>query len=398
MVVYDYIIVGGGVAGLYCGYRLQSRGYKCIVLEKEKRIGGRVWTEKLRDGMHFETGAMKLLPSHRLILGLIDELGFDKASELQYMEKNIKFKGIEGNMFLVLATELKKIMARMRKEPKEKLVGSSLKDWMLSVYEQEYVDRVIAMSGYGHVFEYSNAHCAMVYLKRDLMCDLIIGFKSGLSAIIERLRERFEETGGVVKLGYDVHDIRILKREFGGVGSRVLVTVPVNCARRIKGIRVDDAFKKGIVGVPLLRLYTGMKVDGKVIDMPYTHMPIGNRIQRMLQMGAPGTNFYQIIYASGKNADYWKRCIDRGVFLERYKKYMGWKGKKVVFNGFRVYYWVDGIHLWKVGYNGEEIWRDYLKTIRGRDIIFIGESYSVYQRWIESAIESADGVLKRLLN
>ena len=39
----DYLIVGGGISGLYCGYRLEQMNIqpdKIRFLEKTKRVGG----------------------------------------------------------------------------------------------------------------------------------------------------------------------------------------------------------------------------------------------------------------------------------------------------------------------------------------------------------------------
>lgn len=48
---YDYIIVGAGFYGAICAYELTRKGYKCLVLEKRKHIGGNCYTS-YRDGIH----------------------------------------------------------------------------------------------------------------------------------------------------------------------------------------------------------------------------------------------------------------------------------------------------------------------------------------------------------
>ena len=40
-------IVGGGVAGLACALALRERGHEPIVLEREKRAGGKVGTDAM---------------------------------------------------------------------------------------------------------------------------------------------------------------------------------------------------------------------------------------------------------------------------------------------------------------------------------------------------------------
>ena len=39
------IIIGAGISGLYLGYLLQKQGKDFIILEQEKRYGGRVYVE-----------------------------------------------------------------------------------------------------------------------------------------------------------------------------------------------------------------------------------------------------------------------------------------------------------------------------------------------------------------
>ena len=35
---YDYVIIGGGIAGLYANYLLTNKKQKCIVLEKNSTV------------------------------------------------------------------------------------------------------------------------------------------------------------------------------------------------------------------------------------------------------------------------------------------------------------------------------------------------------------------------
>jgi protoporphyrinogen oxidase len=68
------VIVGAGLAGLSCAYRLQQRGWRVTVLEAADRIGGRVLTER-RDGHVYDLGPTLVSDKYTEYLKLVEELG-----------------------------------------------------------------------------------------------------------------------------------------------------------------------------------------------------------------------------------------------------------------------------------------------------------------------------------
>jgi protoporphyrinogen oxidase len=68
------VVVGAGLAGLTCAYRLQQRGWRVTVLEADDRIGGRVLTER-KDGHVYDVGPTLVSDKYTEYLKLVDELG-----------------------------------------------------------------------------------------------------------------------------------------------------------------------------------------------------------------------------------------------------------------------------------------------------------------------------------
>ncbi|MBK7585982.1 MAG: FAD-dependent oxidoreductase [Myxococcales bacterium] len=70
-------IVGGGVAGLHCAYRLKLAGVASTVYEASDRVGGRMYTGRgLFDGdLLCELGGELIDTNHLTLFGLADELG-----------------------------------------------------------------------------------------------------------------------------------------------------------------------------------------------------------------------------------------------------------------------------------------------------------------------------------
>lgn len=71
------IIVGGGLAGLSCGYELRKLGIEVLILEGQGRPGGRVLTlrEGLYPGLEAEAGATRIPDQHFLTLSYVQEFG-----------------------------------------------------------------------------------------------------------------------------------------------------------------------------------------------------------------------------------------------------------------------------------------------------------------------------------
>ena len=89
----DIIIIGGGIAGLYCFYQLQkkfpNKNLKISLFEKNDYFGGRCLTtykkfkkikiDKISNKIiQYEKGAGRLNKNHKLFLSLIQELDLEQ--------------------------------------------------------------------------------------------------------------------------------------------------------------------------------------------------------------------------------------------------------------------------------------------------------------------------------
>ena len=70
------IVVGAGLAGLTCAYRLKQAGINAIIYEANARVGGRCWTRRgdFDEGQIAEHGGELIDQSHTRIRQLAQEL------------------------------------------------------------------------------------------------------------------------------------------------------------------------------------------------------------------------------------------------------------------------------------------------------------------------------------
>ena len=83
------VIVGAGLAGLTCAYRLRQAGVTAQVYEASDRVGGRCWTQRgaFADGQIIERGGEMIDQSHTHIRQLAQQLGL-RLDNLHRAEAN----------------------------------------------------------------------------------------------------------------------------------------------------------------------------------------------------------------------------------------------------------------------------------------------------------------------
>ena len=69
--IYDYIIIGSGISGLYLGYLLQNKKY--LIIEKNDNIGGRIQHTNFH-GNVVQLGAGIIKDSQTNVLDLLKKL------------------------------------------------------------------------------------------------------------------------------------------------------------------------------------------------------------------------------------------------------------------------------------------------------------------------------------
>ena len=149
--IYDYIIVGGGVAGLTVAKGLAERKQTVLCLEYWPTWGGRVVTERARVGGHriqYEIGAGRIFHAHERVNALVKRFGlhtYPITTESDY----------EGrpNTFLELFSPIKKALETL---PASVLATHTVKDLLPSS-----LHHVLSMFPYTSEFDLMRADVAL---------------------------------------------------------------------------------------------------------------------------------------------------------------------------------------------------------------------------------------------
>src|ERR1044071_9814793 len=72
----DFIIIGAGISGLTCAYKLKKAGASVLVLEEEAIAGGKITTDRI-NGYLLESGPNSLRIANKETARLLQELALE---------------------------------------------------------------------------------------------------------------------------------------------------------------------------------------------------------------------------------------------------------------------------------------------------------------------------------
>jgi len=223
---YDFLIIGGGIAGLHIGALLSQHG-KVIVFEKSHEIGGRARIENI-DGFKLDYGVhpIRFGPNSAIGISLLEinkSISFIKPGKswafLKNGEKTIFPTG--GIMAIVRSsmvpfTSTLKLLLKIKKmdtKDFQELYDISLKEWLEKENIRSELKKFLIMTSSAiqvNPFpERSSAGELLHNIKRVLEIGSIYYPKDGWSPIFSQFSEKIKENGGMIKTNSKVQEIII---------------------------------------------------------------------------------------------------------------------------------------------------------------------------------------------
>lgn len=432
--MYDTIIIGGGIAGLYTGYHLSNSGQKVLIIEKNNYLGGKIYTFKGSiDEIKFqyEAGAGRFSDIHILLNNLINELGLNKfklkipnervpiVRNLTYGNKdklNTVYKpNIDeklDNTFLI-----SKILNESKKYDKKFLENISFYNLAQHILSSDGAQFLYDSYGYISELLYLNANDAIRMFKNDFNNkNQYYILKCGLSEICKRLKDRIENNGSEI----------ILEKEFISYEYLYNNNLIVKCNKKISKVNYESFYNcrnlvfaipkvslmkieklyciskelNSVIGYDLTRIYAiyPKNKDNKVWFHNLGKITTDNPIQYIIPIDKD-KGLIMISYSDAFMAQYWKQSNDLGrlkIDINRHLKniFPRYKIPEPIY--IKCHYWENGAHFYRPGYNSEKIYEKILQPIPKKNIYITGECYSFRQAWIEGALETSEEILKKI--
>jgi protoporphyrinogen oxidase len=383
MNTYDYIVIGGGIAGLYANYKL-SKKYKTLLLEKNEYFGGRAYELEFH-GTLLKLGAGIMAEHNKHLIKLLKKLNIKiNTFESQTNTYNIK----EFNM----EQAIKNIIA-MYKKHKNSVDSLNMKQFLVKYFGDLFTKDFILNCEY-HDFVKSNVEYFIKYYDINDMTHskykvLIIKW---LDLINKLVQKNCLKNTKVLDITLDKSNddalYKIITNNDEYLCKKIIFAISLKPLMKISNNIININYNKYIGTVPFVRIYCYYK-NGYQTTLPHFTI-VDNKLQKVIKIN---DNILMASYSDSENAIYWKKVArfpikKQKTIVSRYLKDLNINNK---IDDVIIAFWDEGVHYYKP-------MKDLKKTIKmlshpDKNIYVVGEMTSFKQGWVEGCIESVNRIL-----
>lgn len=404
--IYDVIIVGAGMAGLYAAYKLKTAHphIRFLIIEKNKKawVGGRAGNEPFY-GVDVVTGAgIGRLRKDKLLHKLAQELGLNTP---EFVSKKYYSKDIEPiNMANAMKLLREKYAARG-----ENASSITFKKFAREVLGETIYKRFLETSGYTD-YEKEDAYETLYYYGMEDNYTNSRAFSVPWKKMVDQLVRKIGETNirfgnGVVKIRRQMLETPIVQYYLETAQGTSYVCSRLIIATDIGGIRQllpDMPIYREIEGQPFLRVYAKFSKQ----SIPYLREKIQGYtcvkgvLQKIIPMDVD-RGVYMIAYSDNLRAVELQPFIEnternRVLFRDLVEKAVDISGGSLDIIAIKSFYWNVGTHYYKpLDKSVYSSRRRFIHMAQQplENIVVVGEAVSRNQGWTEGALESVEKVV-----
>ena len=418
---YDYIIIGGGISGLYCAKRLvdQYKNMKKILLLDERSYyGGRLITNKQP---HYEIGAARFNDNHKLLIKLIEKYNLTKielSSALDFISKinnEVTYYKDANETFQSIMTN---IIKNSKKFNKKKLITMSTKQFIDIISQTpELSKKLINIFGYNSEFTKMNAYDSLRSFEHDFISKKFYVLQNGFSELCNNIVDEnkkivdFKLHHNVVniKKGDNIYEISYIntKNNKKGtyVGNKIIIATKSEQLRQFNILKPIFPYLKCLYNAALLRIYAKYplnKITNKVWFYDLPRITTNSFLRHIIPID-PTSGLIMISYTDGTDTNVFMEDKTRQILKkDEVIKKMIHDELKILFPNynipqpkyFKTHLWNVGAHHWKPKCDSKQIYNKIKNPLK--NIYIVGEAFSQKQAWVEGGLETIEHIIKKL--
>jgi monoamine oxidase len=406
---YDYVIVGGGIAGLYSALKITQAFPKARVAltEMYSQLGGRIETFREKN-IQFEEGAGRIHSSHSMVAELVKRYGLTKikipneGDALWIGEGDQPRKNSWSSIANFLVLYLSKLDPLV-------LQTKTVRELLEQTMEGFTVIPILKRFAYTSELYTLRADLALHALNSEFSGKgYFYTLKEGIDSIPDNIQKELKGKIDIflkyrlTAIGSDGVQAKLhFKGQKTLTAKKAILAIPSEALRGLAAFKNLPILKR-LTMRPLLRIYGVFPtppwfemIPKTITDSPLRHIiPISAKNGSIMTSytDAKDTEFWMTVYKK-----YGEKGLSRRIIEESEKLF---KIKIPEPHLFKMYYWKDGCSYWLPGlYDVKEASERIMNPLplSHPNVYVCGESYSTNQAWIESALSHADDMLERYI-
>lgn len=391
----DVIIVGGGIAGLYCAYlcRKDRPDWRVLVLEKNAMVGGRMGTYSF-EGVPVAIGAgIGRQKKDKRLQRLLAEMQIPTTT---FTAAN----GFSAELANV-CQDVKKTFLFLKKTFQEQ--GMTFKDFARPLLGPQAYKQFITCAGYT---DYERAGAADVFTHYSFQDNYAtfeaigVPWQQLLDKLVGAIGPHRIQTGAtVVKIEQDNRHHYLVKTAAAGAIYRCAKVVLATTVEVVRRLCPKDHLYRQIHGQPFLRIYGKFTKRSMAVMKEYMlgqrTVVVSGPIHKIITMNE-AAGVVMVAYTDNAGALALKKFkastkANRAMICRLLERALGAPSHSLKLVAMVDFYWQNGTH--------------YYAPLRGQRAAFIraaqrprknffvgGEMVSLHQGWVEGALESIDKI------
>jgi monoamine oxidase len=401
--MYDTIIIGGGISGLYAAYKIKKKypESKLLILERNRHgyLGGRTGNAEFH-GTNVVTGAgIGRKKKDKLLLRLLRELDIPihEFTTGPSYSRALSEKCYVKSLFLKLQADYSATVHS----------GLTFKQYATSIIGKEEYHHFIMCAGYTD-YENESAHDTLYHYGFEDNYEKWKGFAVPWSALIKKLavhvgEKNIKQSQNVLEIEKTCSSFKIKTKTDTFESNAVIIATTINPAKTMLSSLITKAQVKlyeQIHSQPFLRIYGKFSKESirimKIAAPQLTIVP--GPLHKIIPMD-PDKGIYMIAYTDNVPAtmlhEYEKNNkTNRDILCRLLEQSLDLPKETLELEDISEYYWKEGTHYY-APLKSHKTRDEFIKAVQRplSNILVVGEMVSKNQGWVEGALESVEQVL-----
>jgi hypothetical protein len=404
--VYDYIIIGSGIAGLYSAYKIinTNPNASILILERNKRewLGGRTYNENFF-GVSIATGAgIGRQKKDTLLLKLLNNLHISH-------DKRIIHKNYANN---VLDVNIDKNFSFYKKEYNKNpslYKNKTFSQFAIELSGKENYNNFKIASGYSD-YENSDVFVVLYYYGMDDNFNKLNAFMLSWKDLVDTLINRLLEYNVNIKASSNVIQLNKLHdttRECGFVVkcdnnktymcNKLIIATTISSIQKLLPVNQFTIYKE-IHGQPFLRVYGKFSGRSAYImkNAVKSYTIVSGPLYKIIPIDT-NKGVYMIAYNDNHGSIILKNNLkntleNRKLFAKLLESALGLPNDSLKLDAIKDFYWNIGTHYYEPLSDNYKNRSDFIEKAQNpmKNIKVVGEVVAFDQGWVEGALESVE--------